>query len=100
MAVTELNEENFESSVSKGTCVVDFFASWCGPCKMMAPVIESTAMSLPDVAFYKVDVDNAQKLAMNYKVVSVPTLVVFKDGQPVKKSVGVIFKAELIDLIK
>lgn len=99
MAVTELNEEQFASAVSSGTCVVDFYASWCGPCKMMAPVLDSTAMSLPDINFYKIDVDKAGKLVMEYKVVSVPTIMIFKDGQPAERIVGVVSKAELLEKI-
>lgn len=99
MAVTELNEEQFTSAVAEGTCVVDFFASWCGPCKMMAPVLDSTAMSLPQINFYKVDVDKAGKLAMEYKIVNVPTIIIFKDGQPVERIVGMVSKSELMEKI-
>ncbi len=99
MAVIELNEEQFASAVSEGTCVVDFYASWCGPCKMMAPVLDSAAMSLPDINFYKVDVDKAAGLVMEYKVVSVPTIMIFKDGQPAERIVGVVSKSELMEKI-
>lgn len=99
MSVKELTQEEFSSAISEGTCMVDFFASWCGPCKMMAPVFESTAMSLPNVKFYKIDVDKAMKIAMEYNIVNVPTIVVFKDGQPVNRLSGAVPKSELMSLV-
>ncbi len=99
MAVTELNAEQFAAAVAEGTCIVDFYASWCGPCKMMAPVIDSAAMSMPQINFYKVDVDKAANLAMEYKIVNVPTIMIFKDGQPSERIVGMVSKAELLEKI-
>lgn len=83
---------NFEAEVLKADkpVLVDFYADWCGPCRMMAPAIEALAEELADVAVIgKLNVDDNEEIAMQYGVMSIPTLIVFKNGQPVKKTVGV-----------
>ena len=99
--VKHINTDNFEEEVIKveGKVLVDFFATWCGPCTMLAPVLEQVADSKPEVKIVKVDVDEEPELATRYKVMSIPTLIVFEKGEVVKKSLGVISKAELLDLI-
>lgn len=99
--VKHINTNNFEEEVIKaeGKVLVDFFATWCGPCTMLAPVLEQVADSKPEVKIVKVDVDEEPELATRYKVMSIPTLIVFEKGEVVKKSLGVISKAELLDLI-
>lgn len=99
--VKHINTNNFEEEVIKaeGKVLVDFFATWCGPCTMLAPVLEQVADSKPEVKIVKVDVDEEPELATRYKVMSIPTLMVFEKGEVVKKSLGVISKAELLDLI-
>ena len=99
--VKHINTDNFEEEVIKaeGKVLVDFFATWCGPCTMLAPVLEQVADSKPEVKIVKVDVDEETELATRYKVMSIPTLIVFEKGEVVKKSLGVISKAELLDLI-
>ena len=99
--VIHINTDNFEEEVIKaeGKVLVDFFATWCGPCTMLAPVLEQVADSKPEVKIVKVDVDEEPELATRYKVMSIPTLMVFEKGEVVKKSLGVISKAELLDLI-
>jgi thioredoxin 1 len=99
--VKHINTDNFEEEVIKaeGKVLVDFFATWCGPCTMLAPVLEQVADSKPEVKIVKVDVDEEPELATRYKVMSIPTLMVFEKGEVVKKSLGVISKAELLDLI-
>ncbi len=86
--------------VGRGQYVlVDFWASWCGPCRMLAPVLEEVAEARPDVPVVKVDVDENMSLAAAYEIESIPTLLVFRDGQPVHKSVGFISRAEIEQLI-
>lgn len=81
---------SFESEVlnASGTVLVDFFATWCGPCKMLSPVLERVADKHSDIKVVKVDVDKAPDLASRYGVMGVPTMIVFKDGQISTKSVG------------
>ncbi len=90
MAIIHADNNNFKSEVldSKGTVLVDFFATWCGPCKMLAPVLEKVADKHPDVKVVKVDVDQANALASSYGVMGVPTILVFKNGEIVNKAVG------------
>ena len=81
-----------------GTVLVDFYADWCGPCKMLSPIVEEFAAEHPEIKVYKVNVDEENKLAIKFRVMSIPTLIVFKDGKVVKQSVGMISKAELTEL--
>lgn len=83
MPVAHLSKDTFTSEVinKKGVIFVDFYAEWCGPCKMTAPVIEQLATEQKDITFYKVDVDQNSELASQYSVFSIPTFVIFKDGQ-------------------
>lgn len=99
--VKHVTTADFEEVVIKaeGKVLVDFFATWCGPCTMLAPVLEQVADSKPEVKIVKVDVDEEPELATRYKVMSIPTLIVFEKGEVVKKSLGVISKAELLELI-
>ncbi|MBQ1505993.1 MAG: thioredoxin [Erysipelotrichales bacterium] len=84
-----LTNEDFKEAIKEGVTLVDFFATWCGPCKMLSPVVEQLAEEMGDRAnFFKVDVDEADEIAAEFGIMSVPTLIVFKDGEPVKKSVG------------
>ncbi len=94
---------NFEAEVLKSEkpVLVDFFADWCGPCRMMAPAVEALAEELADVAVIgKLNVDENEEIAMQYGVMSIPTLIVFKDGKAVKKAVGVQAKEALEQMIK
>ena len=97
-----LNKENFDEVIN-GTkpVLVDFWATWCGPCKMLAPTIEELAEELKDeVVVAKLDVDQAQEIAIRYQVMSIPTLILFKDGKEEKRTVGFRPKAQLLDFIK
>ena len=84
------NKEQFVQQVlqSDKPVLVDFFATWCGPCKMIAPILEEVDQEREDVKIVKIDVDHAQELAMEYKVMSIPTLILFKDGKPGAPALG------------
>ena len=92
--------QNFQEVVGvQGVVLVDFFATWCGPCQMLMPVLEQLAQEMTDVAFYKVDVDKHRNLAIEHQVQGVPTLVLFKDGEIVAKTSGYRPKAKLAEWI-
>ena len=97
-----INTSQFRGSVeeNQGVVVVDFFATWCGPCKMIAPVIEELANEMENVKFVKVDVDKNPGSAGKYQIQSIPTLLIFKDGKVVDTLVGFRPKAALVEAIK
>ena len=94
-----LNEENFENEVinSKDLILVDFFATWCGPCRMLSPVLERIATSRAEFDIAKVDVDQSQSLAYKYDVQVVPTMIIFKEGKMMKKLEGFLNENEIIE---
>ena len=101
--VNNFNEENFESEVvnSEKTTIVDFYADWCGPCKIMSPVIDKIAEENAEtIKVGKVNVDENQELAMKYNVMSIPTILVFRNGTILKTFVGVTTKEEIEEVIK
>jgi len=98
----QFNDTNFKEEVlgSKTPVLVDFYADWCGPCKMMGPIIEELATEYEGKATIgKLNVDDSVSTAQAYKVMSIPTMILFKDGQAVDKAVGAITKAELTEKI-
>lgn len=102
MLEINLTNQNFEEEVLKkeGVILVDFFATWCGPCKMLAPVLSQIAEEYKDkIRVGKVNVDENNELAMKYQIASIPTLIFFKNGEIVKTSVGLSTKSELMDII-
>ena len=91
-----LTNEDFNSEIKEGMVLVDFYADWCGPCRMLSPVIEELARELPDLKVIKVNVDEREDIAKMFGVMSIPTLILFRDGQMNKKQVGFIPKEVLM----
>lgn len=103
MSVVKITKENFETEVmqSDKPVLLDFWASWCGPCKMVSPIIDEVALETLEVAKVgKVNVDEEQELAQVFKVMSIPTLVVVKDGKVTESSIGVKPKEAILSMIK
>ena len=102
MAIIDLTKENFQAEITKSDkpVLVDFWAVWCGPCQMMAPILHELEAEMPDVQIGKVNVDEQMDLARLFRVVSIPTLIIFKNGQEVQRMVGVTSKEELKDALK
>ena len=98
----ELTQNNFDELVTNncGIALVDFWAAWCGPWKMLSPVVDQIAEENPDIKVGKVDVDDQVELAMKYQIMSIPTLLVFKNGELANQSVGVIPKQAILNLVK
>ena len=87
--ITHLDDDNFENSIASGVVLVDFFAEWCGPCRMLGPILGDLAEKMKGQAkISKLDIDSAQKTTTNFQVTSVPTLILFKDGKEVDRVVG------------
>ena len=101
MSVIEINGKNFESEVLNSDKVVlaDFNAQWCGPCKMLKPIIDSIAEERKDVKVVSIDIDEEDELAEKYEVFSIPCVVVFKNGEEVRRSVGFKPKQDILNLI-
>jgi len=99
MAVVNLTNENFKAETEQGLVLVDFYADWCGPCKMLAPVLEELAGEVSDVKIAKVNVDEARELAIEYRVSTIPNVTFLKDGEVVHQDVGFKPKEVLMQLI-
>ena len=101
MSVITVTKDNYAAvTVENPLVLLDFWAVWCGPCKMIAPILEEIAAEREDVVIGKVDVDSEMELAMQFGVSSIPTLVVIKDGQPANKAVGYMPKASVLKLLE
>lgn len=101
MAVLTITKENFEEEVLKSDkpVLLDFWATWCGPCRMVGPVIEQIAAEHPEIKVGKINVDEQNELAGAFRVMSIPTLVAVKDGKVVNQTVGVQSKAQILALL-
>ena len=102
MATTVITKENFKSEVldAQGTVLIDFWANWCGPCRMLSPIVDQVAEQHNDVKVGKIDIDAQPELANQFGVMSIPTLIVFKNGQKVNESVGLIPNENVEALLK
>lgn len=101
MAVITVTKDNFQEQVlnASNTVLLDFWATWCGPCRMVAPIVEEIAAENPGITLGKINVDEEMELAMRFGITSIPTLVVMKDGQMVNKAIGYAPKKEILKLL-
>lgn len=101
MAVVEITKDNFEHTVLKADkpVLIDFWAEWCGPCQMMGPIVDEVAEERNDIIIGKLNVDTQPEIALRYNVMSIPTLILFENGEEAQKSIGLISKEELLELI-
>ncbi|MFZ0075485.1 MAG: thioredoxin [Exiguobacterium undae] len=100
MAIVHATSQSFKEDTQEGLVLVDFWATWCGPCRMLAPVLEELDADMQDVKIVKVDVDANPEVAGAFQVQSIPTLVLFKDGQPVNKTMGFMPKDALKEFVE
>ena len=102
MAYIHVNKHNFQEEVlqSDRPVLVDFWASWCGPCRMVIPLIEEIAEEREDIKVVKINVDEEQELAMQYQIMSIPTLMVFKNGEITAQALGALPKNQILDLLE
>lgn len=101
MSVVTITKDNFQQEVldSQKTVLVDFWATWCGPCRMLSPVVDEIAQENDEIKVGKINVDEQPELASQFGVMSIPTLMVFRDGKPVNTSVGVVPKAKILSML-
>lgn len=95
-----LKDEDFNEEIKSGVVLVDFYADWCGPCKMVGPIIEEIASERGSTKFIKVNVDEFEDLSKEYGVMSIPTIIVFKDGELTKKNIGFAPKEDIEEWLK
>lgn len=103
MEVEKINtKEDFKKKVLENSKIVlvDFYADWCGPCKMLSPIVDEVAQENDEIKVAKVNVDELPNIALDYKVMSIPTLVVISDGKEITRSVGVIEKSQILEMVK
>ncbi len=94
-----INTSEFDKAIENGVVVVDFFATWCGPCKMLAPVFDEASQEV-DATFVKVDIDQSLEIAQRFNITTVPTMMIFKNGQKVDSMVGFMPKEKLVEKVK
>lgn len=101
MKVKEITETEFYEIIKdKKKVVIDCYATWCGPCKMLFPVIDKIAEENTLYEFYKIDIDNAEEVATEYEIMSIPTILIFENGKMVNKIIGLRSKSEIEELLK
>ena len=93
--IVELDEGKFDDFIKEGKVIIDFWAPWCGPCKMMGPIFAEACEEISSAKFGKVNVDENQELSQRFSVMSIPTMIFFKDGEQVDRVVGVLSKEDL-----
>ena len=98
--VKQITDKEFDEAIKTGKVLVDFYAEWCGPCKMLSPVVDELSEELTDVTFYKLNVDESDEVVRKYNVMSIPTLLVFENGELKNTSVGFKNKDEIKGLLK
>lgn len=98
--VKEINENEFDEVIKEGKVLVDCYATWCGPCQMLSPIVEEVANEVKTYKFYKLDVDQNENIASKYGIMSIPTLLIFEDGNLKETLVGFKSKEELISILK
>ena len=100
--IMKVTSANFEEEVlnSEKTVLIDFYADWCGPCKVYSPIVEAVARENENIKAVKIDIDESEDIAMRYQVVSIPTTVIIKNGQEVNRAVGLINKSNLTEMVK
>ena len=102
MAIIKVNKDSFENEVmnSEKTVLLDFYADWCGPCRMLSPVLEKIAAEKDDVKICKINVDENEELAVSFGVMSIPALFVIKNGKVVEQALGALPEAKILDMLK
>lgn len=100
MAVNVTTDQSFEQDTAIGVDLIDFWATWCGPCRMQSPVVEALSEEMPDVNFFKLDVDQNPATAQQFRIMSIPTLMIKKDGQVVDQIVGYHPKEQLQQILQ
>ena len=98
--VKQITDKEFDESIKTGKVLVDFYADWCGPCKMLSPVVDELSEELKDISFYKLNVDESDEVVRKYSVMSIPTLLIFENGELKNTSVGFKSKDELKEMLK
>ena len=98
--VKQIDTKEFKEVIKEGKVVVDLFATWCGPCKMLSPILDEISEEITTTEFYKIDVDDNQDVAREYNVMSIPTILIFEDGNLVNKIVGLRSREDLIEQFK
>ena len=102
MALLHANDKDFDQVVLSNNkkVLVDFFANWCGPCKMIAPILEKIAQNHPEVDIVKVNVDEAMRVSMAYQVEAIPTLISFENGKIISRKLGFMSESDILDMLK
>ena len=98
--VKQIDSKEFKDVIKKGKIVVDLFATWCGPCKMLSPILDEISEELTTTKFFKIDVDDNEDIAREYSVMSIPTILIFENGELKNKIVGLRSREDLIEQFK